>query len=458
MIPRWLLPVLVVAFVLTTGWASYNLASQLSASSNPPSAPPVLTYQGTGAYFYVATLTPNDLYNSTTVSGSNLTLFAPITRWINLTFVDGVTLSTPADVQLADHFTVTLSTPAWSKSIDQELQHNATLDSTGLTIVDRYGVNVSLIENLTQTIDDQLGYAPSQFTVSFAPVVSGEISLGNETTPVSIAPFLNLTFTAALITPHGRSVAFNGGIPSGTGPTDPGANSAVAYGYLILAGSLAALAVSVGLLLLRQRRAKTWTLPALQTLIEPYEEIIVQTTKTPEATATFPVARWEDLVKVADTLGRPILQPLDESGERSGSTFYVVDGSVAYEYGYPSPQAQTKRATDPMAEPTTPEGEPEEPISDSNLTGGRLVDAPNVSSFDPTMVPQVQIGLVTEQLRADLDRIQRASLSPSDRAKVFELIRTTARQVRGAKPSETQALLEEFHRSLENYLGGEPSS
>ena len=61
--PRWLAPVLVVIFVLLTVWAGYNLSSQLSASRSPSSAPPVLTYEDSGFYSYVAALAPNDLSN-----------------------------------------------------------------------------------------------------------------------------------------------------------------------------------------------------------------------------------------------------------------------------------------------------------------------------------------------------------------------------------------------------------
>ena len=458
MIPRWLAPVLVVVFVLITVWASYNLSSQLSSSRGPSSPIPVLTYDDSGSYFYVATLAPNDLYNSTTISGTNVTLFAPVTRWINVTFVDGVTLSSTAATQLVDHFTVTLSTPVWSKTLDQAVQNNVSANSTSLAVVDRYSLNVSWIENLTQAIDNQLGYTPSQFTVTLAPAVVGNVSIGSEKAPLSMSSFLNLTFAGSLISPKGGLTNAQDKIYSSKGSTDAAGGSALSDAYLFLAVSLAALALSIALLWATRKRPKLAALPDLDSLTEPYEEVIVGTTKTPEVATVLPVERWDDLVKVADTLGRPILRPLKRPDEPKGSSFYVVDGSVAYLYQYRPTSA-------PQEEQTALTGESTESAPTSGTEPSAATPATVEPTERPTTPPPVSSSIAensewraADQLRADIAWIQTAKLSPTERARALELVRETSRSVRNAKPSELQPILERFHRALDDLVHNSPSS
>ena len=458
MIPRWLAPALVVVFVLVAVWASYNLSSQLSTSRGPSSPIPVLTYDASGSYFYTATLGQNALYNSTTISGTNVTLFAPVTRWINVTFVDEVSFSSAAASQLVDNFTVTLSTPAWSKTLDHAVQNNASANSTGLLFVNRYGLNVSWVENLTQAIDGQLGYFPPQFTVTLAPAVVGDISIGSEESPLSIRPLLNFTFVGSLITPKAFPSTFDGRILSSDGVSDSAKGGLLTDAYVFLAASLGALAASIGFLWASRRGTRFSGLPDLDTLIEPYEEVIVGTTKTPEAPTVLPVERWEDLVKVADTLGRPVLRPLDGPDEAQGSSFYVVDGSVAYKYQYRSTSNHQQQQAALIREPAVIA-----PTSGSESNAARRArsepeERPGIPRPVSSTIAENSKWRGADQLREDIARIQSASLSPTERARALDLVRTTAQSIRSAKPSETQRILEEFHRTLEGYLTEQPPS
>ena len=458
MIPRWIAPVLVVVFALVTVWAGYNLSSQLSAPRPSSSTTPVLTFEGSGSYFYVATLAPNDLYNSTTVSGTNLTLFAPITRWVNVTFVDGVTLDSPAAAQLVDHFSVTLSTPAWSKTIDQGVQENSSANSTSLRVVDRYDLNVSWAENLTQTIDAQLGYSPSQFTVTLAPTVAGDITIGSEVAPLSMSPLLNLTFAGTLITPKGGFANVQDKIYSSNGSVDAAGGGAVTEAYLYLAVSLSALAVSIGLLWATRRSTRSSALPDLETLIEPYEEVIARTSREPQASMIFPVEQFEDLVKVSDTLGRPILRLVGRADDPSGTSFYVVDGTIAYRYGYPSTGSRPEEGLAPTSEPTGTDTSLPKGLSPPVSAGSDTAQSSTAHPAGSSTIAENSKWLAADQLKADIAWIQSAKLSPTERARALDLVRETARSVRSARPSEVHGILEEFHRTLNSYLREPPPS
>jgi len=458
MISRSNASILVVVFVLVTVWASYNLSSQLTAAPvTSPSSTPALTYDALGSYYYVADLAPNHLTNSTSVTGTNGTLFTSITRWINVTFLDGVTLSPATEVRLADRFVVTLSTPDWSKPLVETAQQNASSNTSGLTVTDQYDLNVSWVENLTQSIDAQLDYYPSQFEVTLAPVVAGTITLSSGEAPLLMRPFLNLTFTesylGSLITAVGSSALQRGQIDGPAVSSDGTDGSALDYAYLFLAASLGALSVSLALFFSTRKGTKPEKLPDLDTLIEPYEEVIARTTREPRASTMLPVERWEDLVKVADTLGRPILRPVGRPTGAAGSSFYVVDGSVAYEYRYPSSRHAEETRPVPTVQPS--EQNP------GSRGGSKAVGVAKVVPPERSRVPPKNAGaagvdvarLAAEQLRADMERIRSSQLSPSERTRAVVLLRRAMRVVRSASPEEIPQVLEEFHSTLDELLG-----
>ncbi len=74
--------------------------------------------------------------------------------------------------------------------------------------------------------------------------------------------------------------------------------------------------------------------PSIEEIVKPYREVIVGTT-TPPAATRIEVRSWEDLIRVSDTLGKPILR-FALPGALPGHTFYVRDGSTNYVFEFGS--------------------------------------------------------------------------------------------------------------------------
>lgn len=463
--PRWVAPVLVVVFLLLTVWAAYNVSNEVAASRVAGPSSPGVPYDASGSYGYVAALSPNDLFNTTHVSGDNITLFVSITNWINVTIVDIVGLGAPGSVNLSDQFAVAVSTPAWSKTIERTTQQNASEGVTAVTLTDRYDLSVPGIERLTSSINSQLNYSSLTFAVSFASAVSGTISLGGEVAPLVLAPRLVLTFSGSVIVPQGVPAALAGTLGGSGGSGDPVSGTAMAGAYLELTGALVGLLVSFWLLWSGRRTEGPSRLRDLEELIEPYEEVIARTTQPPEPAKAIPVERWEDLVKVADTLGRPILRPPGPPSDPKGSDFYVFDGTTAYLYRYPRPDAsrtppgsagaapageRRARPGSPGPPTATPKGPPKPPVVE---TGTRAPVAPPAPGPVPAdAVRGTPTKAVAEQFEVELRRIRTARLDPAQRWYAFSLFTQTVRAVSAADPEASQRALDELRHALDRIL------
>jgi len=450
-LPRWLAPVLVVAFLLLTAWAGYNVSRAVAASQAPGPGGPTVEYGGSGSYGYVASMVPNTLFNSTTVSGDNVTLFVAITNWVNVSFADTVALGPAAAAALNDQFAVSLSTSAWSRALVATDHDNASANTTNLTVTDRYDLNVSRIEGLTSSIDAQLNYSATAFTVSFVASVTGSVAVGLRAAPVVLDSWLNLTFRGPLIVPSGAPATVHGSVTGADGPSSPGVGGALAVAWLELAASAAALLFSVWLFWSARRAAGPAPLPDLDRLIEPYEEVIARTTKVPDGVKVLPVDRWEDLVKVADTLGRPILRPLLSPDDLQGTDFYVFDGTLAYLYRHPRPDeggpsaagagAATAQAGPKPAAPPPAAAPPPGPARPPP-TAGRPPGAP----------PSAAAKRLTAQLEKELRRIRTLPLDAVQRWYLFSLATVAVRTVASGDLQEAQRNVDELRRAIDRSL------
>jgi Family of unknown function (DUF5305) len=331
---------LVVLLVLLTAWSAYNLYSDARAASMPTTRT-VAYYSGAGQGGFVASLLPNDLCTCTKISGGNTTLFSSITQWVNVSLVSSITLSTPGTISLVDRFAVILSTPEWTKSLYSTTNESGPFDGTTAMAQDHYSINVSALENLTKQIDEQLDYTNPEATLTISESVEGTVSVGGASGVATVAPQVSFTF---------NTITLSSGIlqPTDTGAlqTTAGTDGPIPWsGYVLMVAAAGALLAAVGWYLSLSRRAGTEedALPDLEELIAPYDEVIAETRTVPDPAMVVPIERWKDLIKISDTLGKPILRPMARPPSSTRASFYVIDGDVGYLFRYRSDEARPNR-------------------------------------------------------------------------------------------------------------------
>ncbi len=96
-------------------------------------------------------------------------------------------------------------------------------------------------------------------------------------------------------------------------------------------------------------------------IIHPWALAIVDTPTPPTGARRIDVDRWEDLLRAAELLGRPILRLHGGEGGSSGRLFYVADGPQSYVFGFTGGSLGVARSgafapyVPPVVIPTPPE-------------------------------------------------------------------------------------------------------
>lgn len=326
---RRIASVLVVVFALTTVASTYYLYAETHPSGGP-STTTLATFSQSSVGGFTATVLPSSLYNnSTEVSGGNLTLFSPITQVIHASIAYTLETNRTAAVSLSDVFSVSVSTPGWSKTLLTTQNNSSTPATTLLALGFHYAINVSSISDLVATIDGQLSYQSPSFTVALDPVITGGLEVAGVSDAIAADPSLTFTFVGSLIVPSGLGYTAPGAVVTSNGASGA-SGTAVDFAYLFFAASVGALAVGAWI---ATRRVEGSSVPPLEEVIQPYEEAIATVSAPPRETIPVDVPTFVDLAKIADTLGKPILRT--GPGGSDGRTFYVLDGFLAFTYRYP---------------------------------------------------------------------------------------------------------------------------
>ena len=86
------------------------------------------------------------------------------------------------------------------------------------------------------------------------------------------------------------------------------------------------------------------TRAAIDEVIHPWVVAIVDTPTPPSGSHRIDLSRWEDLLRAAELLGRPILRVEGGEGGPDGRLFYVADGPQSYVFGFPGASLDLTRS------------------------------------------------------------------------------------------------------------------
>ena len=342
-----ILAVVILILTFTTVFAAYFVYYEYTHPSTTTRPVQVLSYSTTANYQYTAYLFPNDLYNATSITSGEGTLFTNLTKSISVRFVYSVVADRASDVSLTCDYTEFLIGSTWNKTLlDGSVQaENASITSTFLT--KNFTVDVQTISSLVESIDGETGIVDSSYTIMFVPTIVGSITSSGVTGNFFDQPVFNFTFSraygsrAGIIVPSNSTFTTLRSLVAGSSTYNNSSSFDGSYfirvvSLLILAASGTSLGVAVFSYEFKDnsqtKQAKKTD--ALARKIAQYQEII-SLTRTPPKTnkGTIIVSSLDDLVRLADMMGKPVLHYQGE-GEGDVSEFYVLDGEICYVFSF----------------------------------------------------------------------------------------------------------------------------
>jgi len=303
----------------------------------------LLAYHHNGQYDYIARLKPNNLYNQTTLKPGEGTLYTKITELINVTFTYSFNCSLPANITIQYALNEYLESPKWPKksiATTSPVASNFSETTTAQFSITQ-SINITALEELKNSIDKETGTYTSEYSLIIRP----EMQVAANTIVGTInEPFTpNMTMNFRYRTPEGDYITIEGLTHTQQGSIQ---HTETIYQPEVMNQRYASYAFSIAFIsaLLYTTWAYVKTKPAkpekpIEEIIAPHEETILEVAKepsyeTPEIT-TVKMKSLNDLVSIADGLAKPVLylkKAPSKPGRKVTHIFYVLDGSIRYEY------------------------------------------------------------------------------------------------------------------------------
>jgi len=332
------LSVLLVVFLsLMALFSAYSVAYTQGLPTETHSTVMVAVYSLQGSYDYQAALRPNSLYNMTTLGPGQGALFVAITNSINVTYTCTIFVSEQADFDLGTSYLQTLSGSAWNKTVTQSSQPTQQNGTNLVTFSKSFLLNVTQTVAMAKEIGTELQVPTPNYLVQIKPETTGSFVGAGRTVPLYFVAPMNLTFSGGVITPSGTSYSQQGNVTSEVFVTYGGTYTYRDLSYVLLVGMLVLLGICVYYIITVEKRVEP-PVDEITMLTRPYREVIATTTSLPEAGSKIAIEKWGDLVKVADTMAKPILEFVDKGQGFIHYVYWVKDGESTYVFEITSKQ------------------------------------------------------------------------------------------------------------------------
>lgn len=288
-------------------------------------------YSHTGKFSYITYLKNNSIYNnaSTLYPGQGI-IFKKITDHINASFSYIFTCNQTATVQ--GHYTVyaTVQTDLWSKNyiIIPKTEFN----TPHFTIT--FPINYTYFEEIVSTINDEIGVNAGTPILNMTCSVTLSALTTPETIRESFSPLLSMPLEKNIIEFDGDLTRYQTGSLEGiTLVPQPGVIEQQTNGIIVSLISFIIIVlfavftasgdISVNVMEKQVKKIK-----------KKYGEWIVEVEQLPETkkTGVIPVKTMDDLVKISEELGKPIIHYQNSSNPDGKHVFCVLDETIQYKY------------------------------------------------------------------------------------------------------------------------------
>ena len=271
----------VIVFVLLVVFSVYFVVYAQSISPTKSETQTLMSYSTKGNYGFVATLTPNVLYNSTTISNGQGTLFVNLTKSIEVTSNYTISSDNAASYSLNSSYYVLLIGSTWNKTIYKITPAlTVAAENKSIALQESFFLNMTYIEKLVSEIQKETQIGSEGYVIQILPVITGTVEYSGLEGEINYNHPLNLSASSSLagtINPTSLSYVTSGSLTQDISVKDNSVLLEQDESYAILGLSLVGLVISLWLF----QRPSTSTRRTLSDSIGEYGELITETSTPP---------------------------------------------------------------------------------------------------------------------------------------------------------------------------------
>lgn len=297
----------------------------------------VVTYSYTqnGVFDFTVNLKSNSVYNKTSIKPGQETIFKSIVDDISGSFIYNYWGDEAAETTGEYYLTAQVKTDLWEKNYVIISRSNFSSNEKTASFNFVFPVNLTFYETIIAEIDEEIGIKASSptLTIKCNIVVSSQTSKGYIYD--SFSPYINVSLGGNIIEFGGDLSQYTTGIR--TGEEEVFLQSVIDNRNTWSASSILFIAIIVGFALITGNVAEKYdkTENLVNKIKKKYGEWMVEVNKPPKRTPgseNIGVKSIEDLIKISEEIGKPVIHHISSSGRNAKHTFYVFDESIIYEY------------------------------------------------------------------------------------------------------------------------------
>ncbi len=287
------------------------------------------TYSSVAIYDYLATVEPNLVYNNkTTVGPNDGTLFAKVTKQIDMTLTYSLHSSPEAKANISYSFQQTLNLSSPYSLITTSPTHT---NQTQIQI-ELPSINTAELEALKKQIETETGASSSAYALEIKPTFTIEAITSAGSFQQAFTPTILVEFKYVdegdVITIQNLKQTKSGTITESTTTTHTDVLFQRYGAYALTSISVAGLCLSTYThRKTRPKRKKTQA----EKLLAEYKDLIVETQELPSTHQDVTIVKVEDfkeLAKTAEILARPVIHAM----EGMQHIFCIIENNTRYQY------------------------------------------------------------------------------------------------------------------------------
>jgi hypothetical protein len=313
--------------------AATNTYSAYQQPTTTEETIPITTYTHNTKYDYTIYLFPNTIYNKTILKPGEGTLFEKLIDHIDISFTHYFNTNTATTISGYYTLDLALQTSIWTKSyqIIPQTKFNTTGASHAFTI--NTPLDIDIYDQILTTINSETGITAANPTLVFICNINLIAQTPHGPIFSTISPKMDIAFGGRILEITDALTDYK----SGTLTDQKTIYLPEVEEQRTLWGSITGI-LSICLIFMLLFTRSTLDLitekeKKLKHIYKKYGEWIVeaQTNPSPHNTS-IPLTSIQDLSKISEDLGKPILHYTYGKEEKEQHTFYIIDDTTLYKY------------------------------------------------------------------------------------------------------------------------------